>query len=53
MPEGYISGTVGRNTADGVRTIEDPGTATRCAVKSSMSPGKVRGYVAKSSCGAN
>lgn len=28
-------------------------TVTCCAVRSSRSPGKVRGYVARSSCGAN
>lgn len=47
IPLGYISSTVGTNTAAAVR----PDTET--AERSSRSCGRVRGYVARSSCGAN
>ena len=47
IPDGYISSTVGTNTAAAVR----PATST--SARSSMSRGRVRGYVARSSWGAN
>lgn len=58
MPEGYISGTVGKNTADAVRVTESTGdteleTDSLSADRSSRSRGRVRGYVARSSWGAN
>jgi hypothetical protein len=51
MPDGYMSLTCGINTAEAFLTASP--TVTSCAVRSSRSLGRVRGYVARSSCGAN
>ena len=51
IPAGYISPTVGTNTAAGPRGPD--GVGTERAWRSARSPGSVRGYVARSSWGAN
>ena len=57
MPEGYISDTEGRKIADGARTKVpfDPNASilSDMSDRSSRSLGRVLGYVAKSSWGAN
>lgn len=52
MPEGYISETVGANIADAER-VSSVGVLTHTELMSLRSLGRVRGYVARSSCGAN
>ena len=57
MPVGYISDTEGRKIADGVRinavSVSEAFTLSDMAERSSRSRGRVLGYVARSSCGAN
>ena len=56
MPLGYISDTVGAKTASVLRDImdeEDDGTLTAKEESIERSCARVRGYVFRSSCGAN